>query len=92
MNDPLNDKVQVMQQQAQNLQQNPIQPQVNPNMNPYSNGTGSARPNVPQTAFDNINQFNQGMPMSQNYGSSAFLGIGKKKPVASDFFKSSSEK
>jgi hypothetical protein len=61
-------------------------------MNPYSNGTGSARPNVPQTAFDNINQFNQGMPMSQNYGSSAFLGIGKKKPTASDFFKPSSEK
>jgi len=41
---------------------------VDPTMNPYSNGTGSARPNIPQVDANNLNQFNQGVSMSKNYG------------------------
>lgn len=61
------------QQQAQQFVPQPV-PQPNPTMNPYSNGTGSARPNISETDANNLNQFNQGM----NMGASLF-GIKKAK-------------
>lgn len=65
------------QQQAQQFVPQPAPqpvPQPDPTMNPYSNGTGSARPNISQTDANNLNQFNQGMSM----GASLF-GIKKAK-------------
>lgn len=72
------------QQQAQQfvpqLAPQPV-PQPDPTMNPYSNGTGSARPNISETDARNLNQFKQGIPMNQNYGYGASVIFGAVKQV-----------
>lgn len=68
------------QQQAQQFVPQPV-PQPNPTMNPYSNGTGSARPNISETDARNLNQFKQGVPMNQNYGYGASIVFGVVKQV-----------
>lgn len=72
------------QQQAQQFVPQPAPqpvPQPDPTMNPYSNGTGSARPNISETDARNLNQFKQGIPMNQNYGYGASMVIGMIKQV-----------
>jgi hypothetical protein len=82
MNDVQQNKMNMVQedqtnQQAQQFVPQPAPqpvPQPDPTMNPYSNGTGSARPNISETDANNLNQFRQGV----NMGASLF-GIKKAK-------------
>jgi hypothetical protein len=82
MNDVQQNKMNMAQQdqtnqQAQQFVPQPAPqpvPQPDPTMNPYSNGTGSARPNISETDANNLNQFRQGV----NMGASLF-GIKKAK-------------
>ncbi len=70
-----------------------VMPGNNPQMNPFSNGTGSARPNISEVDANNLNQFKQGMGINQNYGYGASIKTKKselKKGIvpadASQFF------
>lgn len=70
-----------------------VMPGNNPQMNPFSNGTGSARPNISEVDANNLNQFKQGMGINQNYGYGASIKTKKSElkkgvvPVdASQFF------
>jgi len=56
-----------------------VMPGNNPQMNPFSNGTGSARPNISEVDEKNLNQFKQGVGINQNYGYGASI-----KPKKSD--------
>ena len=72
------------QQQAQQFVPQPAPqpvPQPDPTMNPYSNGTGSARPNISETDARNLNQIKQGARINQNYGYGASMIIGMVKQV-----------
>lgn len=52
-----------------------------PPVDPFSNGTGSARPNINPVDANNINQINQGNPMGQQ-----LFGAAKKQPLTTDMF------
>ena len=50
-------------------------------MDPFSNGTGSARPNINPVDANNINEINQGNPMGQQ-----MFGPAAKVKVTPDMF------
>ena len=52
-----------------------------PPMDPFSNGTGSARPNINPVDANNINEINQGNPMGQQ-----MVGPAAKVKVTPDMF------